>query len=191
MGAPNKLLEVVDDVPIVVTVVRAALASRADEVLVVTGEDRERVEACFSGLPARLLWNPDHAEGLSTSLRAGVSVLPKGTRAVAVCLGDMPLVRPSHIDTLIQAFLADPDCSILVPTWQGERGNPVLWTVDLLPEIGALTGDVGVKVLMDRHPTKVREVPVDEAGILTDVDTPEALEKLTAANDARPRKDDD
>ena len=191
MGGPNKLLEVVDDVPIVVTVVRAALASRADEVLVVTGEDRERVEACFSGLPARLLWNPDHAEGLSTSLRAGVSVLPKGTRAVAVCLGDMPLVRPSHIDTLIQAFLADPDCSILVPTWQGERGNPVLWTVDLLPEIGALTGDVGVKVLMDRHPTKVREVPVDEAGILTDVDTPEALEKLTAANDARPRKDDD
>ena len=178
MGGPNKLLELVDDVPMVVTVVRTALASRADEVLVVTGEDRERVEACFSGLPARLLWNPDHAEGLSTSLRAGVSVLPKGTRAVAVCLGDMPLVRPSHIDTLIRAFLADPDGSILVPTWQGERGNPVLWTVDLLPEIGDLTGDVGVKALMDRHPTRVREVPVEESGVLTDVDTPEALEKL-------------
>lgn len=178
MGGPNKLLERIDDVPMVVTVVRAALASPADEVLVVTGEDRERVEACLSGLQARLLWNPDHTEGLSTSLRAGVSVLPKGTRAVAVCLGDMPLVRPSHIDTLIRACLADSDGSIFVPTWQGKRGNPVLWTVDLLPEIGALTGDVGVKALMDRHPTKVREVPVDESGILTDVDTPEALEKL-------------
>ena len=189
MGGPNKLLELVDDMPMVVTVVRAALGSRADEVLVVTGEDRERVEACLSGLPARLVWNPDHTEGLSMSLRAGVSVLPKGTRAVAVCLGDMPLVRPNHIDTLIRAFLADPDGSILVPTWQGKRGNPVLWTVDLLPEIGTLTGDVGVKALMDRHPTKVREVPVDESGILTDVDTPEALEKLTAANDARPSTD--
>ena len=189
MGGPNKLLELVDDVPMVVTVVRTALASRADEVLVVTGEDRERVETCLSGLPVCLLWNPDHTEGLSTSLRAGVSVLPKGTRAVAICLGDMPLVRPSHIDTLIRAFLADPDGSILVPTWQGKRGNPVLWTVDLLPEIGTLTGDVGVKALMDRHPTKVREVPVHESGILTDVDTPEALEKLTAANDARPSTD--
>ena len=189
MGGPNKRLELVDDVPMVVTVVRTALASRADQVLVVTGEDRERVETCLSGLPVCLLWNPDHTEGLSTSLRAGVSVLPKGTRAVAICLGDMPLVRPSHIDTLIRAFLADPDGSILVPTWQGKRGNPVLWTVDLLPEIGTLTGDVGVKALMDRHPTKVREVPVHESGILTDVDTPEALEKLTAANDARPSTD--
>lgn len=185
MGGPNKLLECVDDGPMVVTVVRAALASRADEVLVVTGEDRERVEACLSGLPVRLLWNPDHIEGLSTSLRAGVSALPSGARAVVVCLGDMPLVCPGHIDALIQAFLAHPERSIFVPTWQGERGNPVLWTVDLFPEIGTLEGDMGAKVLMSRHPAKVREVPVDEPGILTDVDTPEALRELTAANDAR------
>ncbi len=179
MGGTNKLLEPVDDNPMVATVVRAALASRADEVLVVTGEDRERVEACLSGLPVRLAWNPDHGQGLSTSLNAGVSVLPSGARAVAVCLGDMPLVRPGHIDTLIRAFLTDSAGSIFVPTWQGERGNPVLWTVDLLPEVGTLTGDVGAKVLMSRHPTKVREVPVDAPGVLTDVDTPEALRELT------------
>ena len=179
MGGPNKLLERVDDVPMVATVVRVALASSADEVLVVTGEDRERVEACLSGLPVRLLWNPDHLQGLSTSLRAGVSALPNGARAVAVCLGDMPLVRPGHIDTLIRAFLTDSEGSIFVPTWRGKRGNPVLWTVDLLPEIGTLTGDVGAKVLMSRHPTKVREIPVDEPGVLTDVDTPEALRELT------------
>ncbi len=186
MGGRNKLLERVDDVPMVTTVVETALASRADEVLVVTGDDRERVEACLSRLPVRLVWNPDHIEGLSTSLRAGVSDLPIGTRAVAVCLGDMPLVRAGHIDALIRAFLAESEGSIFVPTWQGKRGNPVLWTVDLLPEIGTLTGDVGAKALMDRHPTKVREVPVDEPGILTDVDTPEALEELVAPHDARP-----
>jgi|AP17_2_1055511.scaffolds.fasta_scaffold37636_2 molybdenum cofactor cytidylyltransferase len=179
MGGPNKLLEHVDDVPMVETVVRAALASSADEVVVVTGEDRDGVEACLAGLPVRLVWNPQHARGLSTSLQTGISVLPTGAWAVAVCLGDMPLVRPGHIDTLIRAFLADPDGSIFVPTWQGKRGNPVLWTVDLLPEIGTLTGDVGVKALMARHPTKVREVRVDEPGVLTDVDTPEALQELT------------
>ncbi len=184
MGGSNKLLQHVDDVPMVTTVVRAALASRADEVIVVTGEDHERVEACLSGLPVRLVWNPQHTQGLSTSLQSGVSALPTGTRAVAVCLGDMPLVRPAHIDTLVGAFLADSADSIFVPTWQGKRGNPVLWTVDVPPEIGTLTGDVGVKALMDRHPTKVREVPVHESGVLTDVDTPEALEKLTAPHDA-------
>ncbi len=184
MGGSNKLLEHVDDVPMVLTVVEAALASRADEVVVVTGEDGERVEECLSGLPVRLVWNPDHIEGLSTSLRAGVSALPGGARAVVICLGDMPLVRPGHINTLIRAFLADSAGSIFVPTWQGQRGNPVLWTVDLLPEIGTLTGDVGAKVLMSRYPTKVREVPVDEPGVLTDVDTPEALRELTAPHDA-------
>ena len=185
MGGPNKLLERIDDVPMVLTVVRAALASRADGVVVVTGEDRERMEACLTGLPVRLLWNPDHAQGLSTSLRAGVSVLPSGARAVAVCLGDMPLVRTGHIDTLIRAFLTDSEGSIFVPTWQGKRGNPVLWTVDLLPAVGTLTGDVGAKVLMSRHPTKVLEVPVDEPGVLTDVDTPEELRELTAPHDTR------
>ncbi len=184
MGGSNKLLERVDDIPMVETVVRAALASHADEVVVVTGEDRDGVEACLSGLPVRLVWNPQHAGGLSTSLQAGVSALPTGARAVAVCLGDMPLVRPGHIDALIRAFLADSEGSIFVPIWEGTRGNPVLWTVDLLPEIDALTGDVGVKALMDRHPTKVREVPVDEPGILTDVDTPEALEELITLDDA-------
>ena len=182
MGGSNKLLEHVDDVPMVLTVVQAALASRADEVIVVTGEDRERVEVSLAGLPVRLLWNPDHVEGLSTSLRTGVSALPGGARAVVVCLGDMPLVRPGHIDTLIRAFFTDSDGSIFVPTWQGKRGNPVLWTVDLLPEIGTLKGDVGAKALMSRHPTKVREVPMDAPGILTDVDTPEALRELTAPN---------
>jgi molybdenum cofactor cytidylyltransferase len=182
MGRSNKLLEHVDDVPMVMTVVQAALASRADEVIVVTGEDRERVEVSLAGLPVRLLWNPDHVEGLSTSLRTGVSALPGGARAVVVCLGDMPLVRPGHIDTLIRAFFTDSDGSIFVPTWQGKRGNPVLWTVDLLPEIGTLMGDVGAKALMSRHPTKVREVSMDAPGILTDVDTPEALRELTAPN---------
>jgi molybdenum cofactor cytidylyltransferase len=56
--------------------------------------------------------------------------------------------------------------------------------VDLLPEVAALTGDVGCRALMARHPTKVREVVMDEPGILTDIDTPEALQELMAPVDA-------
>ena len=192
MGRRNKLLQLVDSVPMVVAVVQTALASRVDEVLVVTGEHRDRVEACLSGLPVRLVWNPDHAQGISTSLRVGASALPSRTQACVVCLGDMPLVRPDHIDTLIGAFHThrnDSDARhlnpgmIFVPTWQGQRGNPVLWTVDLLPEVATLTADAGARVLIARHPGKVREVPVHAPGILDDVDTPEALQELIALSD--------
>jgi len=186
MGDRNKLLEPIRGTPMVATVVQTALASLADTVLVITGEDRERVEACLSELPVGLRWNPNHAQGLSTSLRAGVSALPEGTRAVVVCLGDMPHVQPGHIDTLVQAFLADPDGAIFVPTWQGRRGNPVLWTVDMLPEFATLSGDVGAKVLMSQHPTGLSEVPMDGPGILTDVDTPEALRELKASVTKQP-----
>ena len=178
MGDRNKLLELVGGRAMVATVAATALASRADVTRVVTGDDRERVEACLSKLPVDLLWNPDHAQGLSSSLKAAVSALPDGTRAVVICLGDMPRVLPSHIDTLVRAFLADPDGSIFVPTWQGRRGNPVLWSVDVLPEFATLSGDVGAKGLMSRHPNRLREVPVDTAGILTDVDTPQTLREL-------------
>jgi molybdenum cofactor cytidylyltransferase len=186
MGDRNKLLEPIRGTPMVATVVRTALASLADAVLVVTGEDRERVEACLSGLPVDLLWNPDHAQGLSTSLRTGVSALPEGTRAVVVCLADMPQVLPGHVDTLVRAFLADPRGSIFVPTWQGERGNPVLWTVDMLPEFATLSGDAGAKVLMSGHPNELREVPVNGPGILRDVDTPQALRELNATVTKQP-----
>ena len=179
MGKRNKLLEPIDGSPMIATVARTAAASCADAVLVVTGEDHERVEACLHGLPVDALWNPDHAEGLSTSLRAGLSALPDGTQAVVVCLGDMPWVRPGHIDTLVGAFLADPGGSIFVPTWEGRRGNPVLWTAEMFPEFSTLSGDVGASVLMDRHRAELREVPVDAPGILTDVDTPQALRALT------------
>ncbi len=179
MGDRNKLLEPIDGTPMVTGVARAAVASRADAVLVVTGEDREGVEACLRKVPVDLVWNPNHVNGLSTSVRAGVAALPEGTKAVVVCLGDMPRVLPRHIDSLVQAFLEDPDGSIFVPTWQGRRGNPVLWRANMLPEFAELSGDEGARVLMSRHPTELREVPVDAPGILTDVDTPEALRDLT------------
>lgn len=184
MGHRNKLLQPLDGVPILTTVVRTALDSRVDHVRVVTGHDRARVEECLSGLPVDVVWNPDYALGISTSLRAGLATVPEDTKAVVICLGDMPRVLPKHIDALVQAFLADPDGSIFVPTWEGQWGNPVLWSADTLAEFQTLRGDVGAKVLMSRHRTRLRQIPVDATGILTDVDTPQALQELMAPDES-------
>ena len=92
MGGPNKLLAEIDGRPLVRIAAEQALASRASPVIVVTGHQRERVERALAGLPVTFVHNPDFAEGLSTSLKAGIAAVPAEADGAIVCLGDMPQV---------------------------------------------------------------------------------------------------
>src|SRR5205814_5185404 len=107
MGGPNKLLEEINGKALVRHVAEHVLASRAKPVIVVTGHQRERVERALAGLPVAFVHNPDFAEGLSTSLKAGIQAVPGDADGVIVTLGDMPQVTPKLIDRLIAAF--DPE----------------------------------------------------------------------------------
>src|SRR5256885_12375240 len=90
MGGPNKLLAEIAGRPLVRIVVEEALASRARPVIVVVGHERAEVEKALAGLPVELIYNPDFAQGLGTSLRAGISAVPADADGAIVCLGDMP-----------------------------------------------------------------------------------------------------
>ena len=92
MGAINKLIAEIGGKPLVRIAAEQALASRAKPVIVVTGHERERVEAALAGLPVRLVHNPDYADGLGTSLKAGIAAVPDDADGAVVCLGDMPQV---------------------------------------------------------------------------------------------------
>jgi molybdenum cofactor cytidylyltransferase len=161
-------------------VVEAALASRARPVLVVTGHQRERVEAALTGLPVTFVHNPNYAEGLGTSLKAGVAALLAEIDGVVVCLGDMPQVDAALIDRLIGAIDPDKGALVAVPTIAGKRGNPVVWSRRFFPDLMAVEGDVGARHLIGRYGEAVVEVPVSGAAALTDIDTPQALEALKA-----------
>ena len=87
----------------------------------------------------------------------------------------MPWVRTEHIEALIAAFDASPLHPICVPTWDRKRGNPVLWPARHFAEIATLTGDTGARSLLDAHAAEVCFVPVADAGVTRDVDTPDAL----------------
>jgi molybdenum cofactor cytidylyltransferase len=98
----------------------------------------------------------------------------------------MPRVTHQHIDRILDAF--DPAAApIVVPTHQRKRGNPVLWARRFFPEIAALRGDVGARSLLERHAEEVCLLPIDEPGILLDVDTPQALEILRGEPSPRQR----
>lgn len=176
MGA-NKLLHELEGEPLVARVVDAALASAAEPVWVVTGHEAERVRAALAGRPVRFAHNPGFEGGMGTSLAAGAAALDDAPDGVLVCLGDMPWVRAAHLDALIDAFDPEAGAGICVPVHAGRRGHPVLFASRYLPELRALGGDAGARRVTERHSDAVRSVPVEDAGVLRDVDTPAELEE--------------
>jgi molybdenum cofactor cytidylyltransferase len=180
MGGPNKLLAEIGGKPLVRHVVDAALTSRARPVVVVTGHQRDKVEAALAGLPIKFVHNPHFADGLGTSLKAGIAALPAEVDGAIVCLGDMPQVDARLIDRLIGAFDPDHGALVVVPTIDGKRGNPVVWSRRFFPDLMTVEGDVGARYLIGRYTEAVAEVPLTGTAALTDVDTPEALEAVRA-----------
>jgi molybdenum cofactor cytidylyltransferase len=175
MGGPNKLLAEIARRPLVRIAVEAALASRADPVIVVVGHQRGEIEKALAGLPVRLVDNPDFAQGLGTSLKAGIAAVPAEADGAIVCLGDMPRVDAGLMNRLIAAFDPDRTALVVVPTFEGKRRNPVLWSRRFFPDLMAVEGDVGARHLIGRYGEAVVEVPIEGKAAFVDVDTPEAL----------------
>ena len=180
MGGPNKLLAAIGGRPLVRIAAEEALASQARPVVVVTGHQRAEVEAALEGLPIERVHNPNFAQGLSTSLKAGLAALPAEVDGAVICLGDMPQVRAPLIDRLIAAFDPERGALVVVPVSDGKRGNPVVWSRRFFGELGTLEGDVGARHLIGRYPEAMTEVQVSGAAALTDVDTPAVFERVKA-----------
>ncbi len=174
-GAINKLLVEIDGAPMVARVLETVRAAHVDPVIVVLGHEPDRVRGALAGHDVTLVENPDYAKGLSTSLARGIAALPREVDGVVVCLGDMPDVKTSHIERLIEAFGPDEGRDICVPTFKGKRGNPVLWARRYFDEIAGVAGDVGARHLIGEYADSVSEVAMSDSGVLLDLDTPEAL----------------
>jgi molybdenum cofactor cytidylyltransferase len=180
MGAINKLIAEIGGKPLVRIAAEQALASRAKPVIVVTGHERDKVEAALAGLPVRLVHNPDYAEGLGTSLKAGIAAVPEDADGAIVCLGDMPQVDSALIDRLITAFDLERGALVVVPSIDGRRGNPVVWSRRFFHDLMSIQGDIGARYLIGNYAEAVVEVPVAGEAALTDVDTPESLSAVKA-----------
>jgi molybdenum cofactor cytidylyltransferase len=185
MGGPNKLVAEIGGCPLVRIVAEQALRSKARPIVVVTGHEREKVEKALHGLKLTIVHNPSFADGLSTSLRAGLAGLPADVDGAIVLLADMPQVEADLIDRLITGFDPDKGALIVVPVIDGKRGNPVLWSRRFFPDLMALEGDVGARHLIVRYAEAVFEVPVDGTAALVDVDTPDALIAVKAELERR------
>lgn len=178
MGQPKLLLPLAGR-PILARTLDALRQTDVDEILLVLGADADRVrrEIPLSGV--RAILNPEAAKGMSTSLRAGVRAAASSSDAFLIVLGDQPLVSPASVNVMLARWKATA-ARILVPTFRGMRGNPVLLHRSLSAEMAAITGDVGCRSVIRAHDSEVLEVPVDDPGVLIDLDTSEEVAQAEA-----------
>lgn len=181
MGTANKLVATIDGKALVRHVADSVDSARASghigDVIVVTGHQADAVEARLAGIDARFVHNPAYAEGLSTSLAAGLTAVAASAGGALVLLGDMPHVGAQVIQAMVEAARQAEGPVIVAPTVEGKRGNPVLWDRRFFAALMQVKGDQGGRQVLVDHAEAVVEVAVDGGGVLLDLDTPEALEK--------------
>jgi molybdenum cofactor cytidylyltransferase len=172
MGATNKLALAVDGEPLLRRTVKTLRTSQLAEVVVVLGHHAEEARALLQGLEVHTVINSAYREGQMSSVHCGLEALTRPCDGVMICLADQPLLTARDIDVLIDAF-ARRGGSIIVPTYQGRRGNPIVLAYAHRARILGGGRNLGCKRLIERNPEWVTTVEMDNDHTVFDLDTPE------------------
>jgi len=160
--------------PLVTRIAGRAMGSRLAEVIVVVGHQAARVTAALAGLPVGIIENADYKAGQASSVRVGLEAVSGAASGALFMPVDQPHLGISLIDGLIEVFEATGG-PIVVPTFSGKRGAPVLFARSLFSELERLDGDAGGRQLFPLHADGIVELPQADAAPLLDLDTPEDL----------------
>jgi len=187
MGKANKLLTKLDGKSFVRRVADSAIAADLDEIIVVTGHERKRIEEDLSGLSLGFTHNKNFADGLSTSLTAGIETLGAHIDAALILLADMPFVTEDIIRKIVTFYDSDHEERIIIPSCKGQRGNPVLWPKCYFGELVTLRGDQGARQLFKTYAQAIHIVELGKE-VLFDIDTPEESATITTRKE-KPKND--
>jgi len=146
------------------------LRSEVEELVVVLGIRNKEVKNLFQGRKVKIVINPHSKRGMSTSIWKGLQAIHPSSDGILIALGDQLFLKTGTINALIRAF-GQGKGGIVVPSFQGEKGHPVIFHRRYKRELLNLKGDVGGRSIIERHPEDVRVVPVKSIGVVKDVDT--------------------
>jgi molybdenum cofactor cytidylyltransferase len=189
MSVPKQLLRIEGKALLEHTLANVR-ASAVHEIILVLGFAADEIEKEIFPQGLKIARNESYQQGMGTSLRTGLAAVDPQSTAALIILADQPFVRPATLDRLIEfhgAFRREtgkPESArpqIVIPTYRGFRGNPVLLDRTVFPELRGLSGDVGCRAIFGDHTGGIYRLPVDDAGILLDIDSPEDLEKIDQA----------
>jgi len=175
MGYPKMLLPF-RGMPMLERVIENIKSSRVDEILVVLGAYREKLEELVKKTGVSYCVNPEYEKGMLSSVQCGFRNIPENAGAVLVFQGDQPLIGHVVINEVISAYYSSGR-GIVIPVYNKRRGHPLLVTGKYFSEIQKLDHGKGLRSLSENFNRDVEEVSVQEAGILRDFDTFEEYSK--------------
>lgn len=172
MGDINKLSLPVNGQALLYRTVQTLLNSNVQELVVVLGHEAEAAQCLLHDLNVRTVYNRNYTEGQMTSVHCGLAALNEACEGVMICLTDQPLLTTQDINHLIDAFLMRETGSIVVPTYQNQRGNPIILSYTHREEILSGGRNLGCKRLIERNPELVIKIEMDNDHWVFDLDTP-------------------
>jgi molybdenum cofactor cytidylyltransferase len=171
MEGENKLIKKIHGVPLIKLSVKNILTSAVDKLIIILGYQREIIEKLIDkNKKIKLVFNKDFESGIASSIKIGLKHMSKKTTAFFICLGDMPLVNQDIYNLLIKS---KNNKEIIIPTYKGQQGNPILFLISMKEKIMAIQGDVGAKKILELNKDKIVSVQIDDQNITKDFNTKE------------------
>ena len=146
------------------------LRSEVQELVVVLGIRNKGIRNLFQRQKVKIIINPHAKRGMSTSIRKGLEAIHPRCDGFLIALGDQPFLKTRTINALIRAFDQGKE-GIIIPSFQGRHGHPVIFHRRYKRELLNLKGDVGGRSIIERHPGDSRVVPIKSIGVVKDIDT--------------------
>lgn len=160
-------------------VTRTLFDAGIDDVVVVVGADAGAIRAGVRLRPGvRIVDNPDYEQGQLTSLLVGLRAIDTArSTAALVTLIDVPLVSAATVRTLIATQRAH-HAPVVRPISNGRHGHPVIFARELFAELESADPAHGAKPVVRAHAAEMIEVPIDDEGAFTDIDTREDYDRF-------------
>ena len=186
MEGENKLTKAIRDIPLIKYTIKNILGSAVDEIIIVLGHEKEELETIIEkNKKIKLVFNENFKSGIASSIKVGLKNISNKADAFFICLADMPDVNQNIYNKLIKArnsynkklkpiFKRE----IIIPSYEGQDGNPILFSKFMKKKFMDLKGDVGPKEIIELNKKKILNIPFDNEGILINFDTQENFENL-------------
>ena len=183
MKGDNKLIKEINGTALINYSIKNLLGSSIDELIIVLGFEKENIKNIIKyNKKIKFVTNKNFKNGISSSIVEGVKKLSNKTEAFFICLGDMPLVGQNVYNKLIKSrnnYNSKKNSSykkeIIIPTYDGKKGNPILFSKQMKEEILKIKGDLGAKEIINSYPEKILEVAFKNDKILSDFDTQDSF----------------
>jgi molybdenum cofactor cytidylyltransferase len=174
-GGVNKLLAKLQGKPLIQHCMEAVTSITPTQIVVVTGHQSKEITSLLDIESIQLVNNSHYAEGMGTSIAAGIKALDEDMDAAFICLADMPLIKPDDFFQLSQGFEPDEQHDICVPVFDGQNGHPVLFGRRYFSKLSVLKEDKGARLILAEYSDQINHISFPSKRIRTDIDRPDDI----------------